>query len=197
MAARRPAVDTNSYPQASFTTRRMTGTKPRAILLMGIASFWPSISSAQPPTRMPVTSALSAWLAGGVGVPGSGAGPVAEWEAGLAYRLLTVGYQESRTEDFNGSSRDEHAVFGGVRLPWQPGSIRLEAGLGQASTCRSNGEQSGTCSRSRDSNLPVIKASAEMRLAPTVGMYASTLQPVRRQIGFATYVVGIELGKLR
>jgi len=164
---------------------------------MGIASFWPSISSAQPPTRMPVTSALSAWLAGGVGVPGSGAGPVAEWEAGLAYRLLTVGYQESRTEDFNGSSRDEHAVFGGVRLPWRRGSIRLEAGVGQASTCRSNGEQSGTCSRSRDSNLPVIKAFADLRLAPAVGVYASTLQPVRRQIGFATYVVGIELGKLR
>jgi len=180
-----------------LTIQSIMRNKTRAILFIGIASFWPLISTAQAPAKMPLTSALTAWLAGGIGVPGSGVGPVAEWEAGLGYGFLTVGYQGSRTEDFNGSSRDEHAMFGGVRVPWRRGSVRLEAGVGQASTCRSNGEQSGTCSRSRDSNLPVIKASADLLLAPAVGVYVSTLQPTRREIAFATYVIGVELGKLR
>jgi len=142
-------------------------------------------------------SAFAAWLSAGVGVSGGGTDLAAQWEGGVAYRFLAAGYQDSRSDDLSGTRRREQVVFGGARVTWGRGAVLAAGGVARGSKCRSNGEQSGTCTRSVDAGIPVFKGTAELMLAPVAGVFLSTLQPARRDIGFATYVLGIEVGRLR
>jgi hypothetical protein len=68
---------------------------------------------------------------------------------------------------------------------------------GVTGTSAGAGDQSSYCTRSRDFHVPVIKLSAEAPILPFVGLYLSTLQPIRRDVAFPTYVIGLEIGKLR
>ena len=135
-----------------------------------------------------------AWIAGGLG---GGSGVVLQWEVWAAHGPLVLGYQDSRADNIAGTTRNEQAFLGGARLPWHSLSLLLAAGVGSASKCVSNGEQSGTCTRSRDSGIPVITVAAGWAFSSWVGLHASYLQPTRGSSGFAAYVVGLEVGKLR
>jgi hypothetical protein len=131
-----------------------------------------------------------------VGVSTS-AGALLRWEGAIAYGRFAVGYQDTRSDDFNGDTRHEQAVFGGVQLPWRRLSLLLAAGAGNTMRCSGASDQSSLCARSREFHVPMVKLAADVPISPFVGLYVSTSQPLRRDIAFATYVIGLEIGKLR
>jgi hypothetical protein len=167
-----------------------------ALAVVSALSFTPSLS-AQRLVRPASVPTARAWLGGAVGGTGTSAGAVLQWEAGLGYRLFTAGYQDSRSDDFSGGVRHEQAVFGGVQLPWRRLSMLVAAGAGNAMKCSGASDQSSNCTRSRDFHVPMIKLAAGLPVLPFAGLSLSTLQPLRRDIAFPTYVIGLEIGKLR
>lgn len=62
--------------------------------------------------------------------------------------------------------------------------------------CTGAGDQSGLCSRSRDSHVPVFKFSVDVVALPMLAFHFSMLQATRRDVAFPTYVAGIDVGKL-
>jgi hypothetical protein len=166
------------------------------LIVASALSLGPSLA-AQSPGRTSTGPTTRAWLGGAVGVTGTSAGAVLQWEGGIAYGLFAAGYQDSKSDDFSGGSRHEQVVFGGVQLPWRRLAVLLAGGAANAMKCSGAGDQSSYCTRSRDFHVPVIKLSAEAPVLPFVGLYLSTLQPIRRDATFPTYIIGLEIGKLR
>ena len=164
--------------------------------LVSALALSPSLG-AQVLGRRPSAPTTRIWLGGAAGATGGSSGAVLQWEGAIAYGLFAAGYQDSRSDDFAGGSRHEQVVYGGVQVPWRRLSVLVAAGAGNAMKCTSGGEQSGTCTRSHDFHVPVLKLSADILLLPFAGIYFSALQPIRRDIAFPAYVIGLEIGKLR
>lgn len=167
------------------------------LLVVLSALLWSRSLLAQSPRPSSGGTTTRAWLGGAVGGAGNDGGMVLQWEGGVAYGLFAVGYQDSRSDNFSGGSRNEQVVFGGIQLTARRLSALLAGGVANATECLGAGDQSSYCTRSRDLHVPVMKLSADAAILPVLGVYVSTLQPLRRDIAFATYVIGLKIGKLQ
>lgn len=167
------------------------------LLLLGVCASGASLSAqTSAPTTTPPLSRF--WLAAGVGSAAPDGGLVQQWEGGIGYGLFTVEYQDSKNDVYAGPTRHQQLILGGIQLPVRDLVVAVAGGVGNALKCERSGEATPcTDTRLRDFHVPVLKASADFELLPFVGLFLSTTQPLRRGIAFSTYVVGVEIGKLR
>jgi hypothetical protein len=138
-----------------------------------------------------------AWLGGAAGVAGSSAGVVLQWEGAVAYGPFVAAYVDSRSDDFSGDTRHDQAVVAGVLVPWRRVSFLLAGGASNAMRCSGAGDQSSSCTRSRDFHVPLVRLGVQVPMVPFTALYVSTMQPTRRGVAVPTYVIGLAVGKVR
>ena len=162
-----------------------------AMIPIGASSATAQLAAATFDSR----AANRAWGAAAFG-GAQGAGLTSQYELRLAHGPLTLGYQVTSADNLAGTSRTERALLGGVRLPFGPASLMLTTGPGTVSECVSNGEQSGTCTRSSH-NQTAFDLAVGLTFSRYVGGRVAYSGALTGGHGFKAVVVGIEIGKLR
>ena len=166
-------------------------------MLVGICASSLSVC-AQTAVRIAPPPLSRFWLAAGIGSAAPDGGLVQQWEAGVGYGLFTLQYQDSKNDVYAGPTRHQQIVLGGVQWLSHDLVVAVAGGIANALRCERAGEASPCIdTRVRDFRVPMLKASVDMEVLPFAGLFVSTTQPIRRGVAFSTYVVGVEIGKLR